>query len=249
VRRFTMVDDTALIRAILSRAKREGALVIYTVVDTDNRDCLEREAAKLGVEVLDPLGSFIVKVAGFLAEEPSGVPGKQHQIDASYYRRIEAIEFAVKHDDGQSPHTLHKADIVLVGLSRTSKTPLSSHLAQAGWRVANVPLYPGAAVPAEVLAVDQGKVYGLRIDPDVLVQVRRERLRHLGLPEDATYADHQRIVQEVNWCHAVYREHPQWPVIDVSGRAIEETAAKISQLHHLRLRARERPGGRSPDRS
>ena len=192
VRVFTMVEDTARILSILSGARRERALVAYTIVDAQNRDFLEREAAKRGVEAVDVLGSFIVKLALFLEQKPLGIPGKQHQVDASYYRRIEAIEFAVKHDDGQAPHTLNKADMVLVGLSRTSKTPLSSYMAQMGWKVANAPLFPDISPPKEIFTIDQVKVYGLIIEAEALVRVRRERLKYLGLPDQAKYHEEER---------------------------------------------------------
>jgi regulator of PEP synthase PpsR (kinase-PPPase family) len=240
VRMFTMVEDTARILSILSRAGREKALIVYTIVDSQNRDFLEREAAKRGVEAVDVLGSFIIKLALFLDQKPLGIPGKQHQADASYYRRIEAIEFTVKHDDGQAPHTMYKADLVLIGLSRTSKTPLSSYMAQLGWKIANVPLFPDINPPKEIFTIDQLKVYGLIIEPEALVLVRRERLKYLGLPNHADYADRNKIENEIKWCRAFYRKHPQWPVVDVSGKAIEETAAKIMQLHQARIDARER---------
>jgi regulator of PEP synthase PpsR (kinase-PPPase family) len=249
VRLFTMVEDTALILSILSRASREEALVAYTIVDAQSRDFLEREAAKRGVETVDVLGNFIIKLALFLEQKPLGIPGRQHEVDADYYRRIEAIEFAVKHDDGQAPHTLHKADMVLVGLSRTSKTPLSSYMAQMGWKAANVPLFPDIAPPKEIFSIDQVKTYGLIIEPDSLVRVRQERLKYLGLPENAKYADREKIVSEIEWCRAFFRKHPQWPVVDVSGKAIEEIAAKIIQLHQVRLRARESAGWQAQRRT
>jgi hypothetical protein len=240
VRLFTMVEDTARILSILSGARKEKAIIAYTIVDAQNRDFLEREAAKRGVEVIDVMGSFIIKLALFLEQKPLGIPGKQHQADASYYQRIEAIEFTVKHDDGQAPHTMNKADLVLEGLSRTSKTPLSSYMAQMGWKVANVPLFPDITPPGEIFTVDQVKIYGLIIEPEALVRVRRERLKYLGLPDHAKYADRDKIEREIRWCRAFYRKHPQWPVVDVSGKAIEETAAKVMQLHQARLEARER---------
>jgi regulator of PEP synthase PpsR (kinase-PPPase family) len=239
VRLFTMVEDVTLLLSILSRAQQEKALVAYTIVAPDNREFLEREAAKRELETVDVMGNFIVKLALFLEQRPLGIPGKQHKIDANYYRRIEAIEFAVKHDDARSPHTLHRADIVLVGLSRTGKTPLSAYMAQMGWKVANIPLVPDISPPEETFAIDQVKVYGLAIEPDALVRVRQERLKYLGLPDDAKYADRNKILQEIAWCQAFYRKHSHWPVIDVSGRAIEEVAARIMQLHSARLQARQ----------
>jgi regulator of PEP synthase PpsR (kinase-PPPase family) len=240
VRLFTMVEDTARILSILSGARRDRALVAYTIVDAQKRDFLEREAAKRGVQAIDVLGSFIIKLSLFLDQKPLNIPGKQHQADAAYYRRIEAIEFTVKHDDGKAPHTMNNADLVLIGLSRTSKTPLSSYMAQLGWKVANAPLFADINPPREIFTIDQLKIYGLTIEPEALVRVRRERLKYLGLPDTADYADRDKIEREIKWCRTFYRKHPQWPVIDVSGKAIEETAAKIMQLHQARLDARER---------
>ncbi len=158
----------------------------------------------------------------------------QHQLDEEYFQRVEAVEFAVKNDDGQAPHNLHRADMVLIGLSRTCKTPLSMYLAHRGLKVANVPLMPEIPPPPELFQIDQEKIYALIIDLNSLVRVRSERLKHLGLPPDAEYAQRENIARELRWCREFYARHPIWPVIDTSGRAVEETAAEMIRIKNER---------------
>ena len=166
----------------------------------------------------------------FFGVRPLFATGIRHQRDAEYFRRIEAVEFAVKSDDGQSPQNLRRADMVLVGLSRTSKTPLSMYLAHKGYKVANVPLVPEIPPPKELFEIDQEKIYGLIIDLNSLVRARHQRLRQLGLPPDAEYAARENIARELRWVREFYARHPVWPVVDTSGRAVEETAAEMVRI-------------------
>ena len=189
---------------------------------------------ELNVEVADVIGGLVLRLASYLGSQPLFTPGIQHQLDADYFRRIEAVEFAVKSDDGQSPQNLTRADMVLVGLSRTSKTPLSMYLAHKGFRVANVPLVPEIPPPKELFDIDQEKVYALIIDLNSLVRVRHQRLRQLGLPPDAEYAARENIARELRWCREFFARHPSWPVVDTSGRAVEETAAEMIRIKRER---------------
>jgi regulator of PEP synthase PpsR (kinase-PPPase family) len=140
------------------------------------------------------------------------------------------VEFAVNNDDGAEPRNLPKADLVLVGISRTSKTPLSTYLAQRGIKVANCPLVLGVEPPAELEQVETSKVYGLTIQADALVRIRQARLSHLGMPTDSSYAMRDHIQREISYAQEIFRNHPDWPVIDVTAKAIEETAADILRL-------------------
>jgi hypothetical protein len=151
-----------------------------------------------------------------------------------YFRRIEAVEFAVKNDDGAEPRNLPKADLVLVGISRTSKTPLSTYLAQKGLKVANVPLVLGVDPPAELEQVPDSKVYGLVIRPEALEKIRKARLTHLGMPADSSYGTRKHIEEELEYSRAIFRAHPNWPIIDVTSKAIEETAADILRIYKER---------------
>ncbi len=227
---FTRVRSKFEIRELMERAHREHAFVVYTVIDPEHRDLIQNTARELNIECADLIGGLVLKLTTFLAAQPLLTPGIQHQLDAEYFRRIEAVEFAVKSDDGQSPQNLHRADMILIGLSRTSKTPLSMYLAHKGYRVANVPLVPEIPAPKELFEIDQEKIYALIIDLNSLVRVRHQRLRQLGLPPDAEYAARENIARELRWCREFYARHPTWPVVDTSGRAVEETAAEVIRI-------------------
>jgi hypothetical protein len=236
---FTRVRSRVEITEILQEATRENAFVVYTIIDPEHRDHLQRTADELGVESADVIGGLVVKLGMFLETQPLFSVGIKHQMDAEYFRRIDAVEFAVKSDDGQSMQNLHRADMVLVGLSRTSKTPLSMYLAHKGYRVANVPLVPEIPPPKELFEIDQEKIYGLIIDLNSLVRVRHQRLKALGLPPDAEYAAREHIARELRWCREFYARNPTWPVVDTSNRAVEESAAEMERIMKERL-ARER---------
>ena len=227
---FTRVRSKFEIRELMERAHREHAFVVYTVIDPEHRDLIQNTARELNIESADLIGGLVLKLTTFFGQQPLLTPGIQHQLDAEYFKRIEAVEFAVKSDDGQSLQNLHRADMVLIGLSRTSKTPLSMYLAHKGYKVANVPLVPEIPAPKEMFDVDQEKIYALIIDLNSLVRVRHQRLRQLGLPPDAEYAARENIARELRWCREFYARHPTWPVVDTSGRAVEETAAEVIRI-------------------
>ena len=224
---FFQVRDKQQVRHIVREAAKEKALVAFSVVEPSLRDFLLREADSEGIEAIDVIGDFIMHLSTFLGEKPSQIPGRQHALDDEYYRRIEAINFAVKHDDGKLPQGLSMADLLLVGLSRSGKTPLSIYLAHQGWKVANVPLHPDMMAPDELFQVDQRKVFGLLISVESLVKVREARLEQLGLGPYAKYADPVKIADEIAWCRAYYEQNDQWRIMDISDKAIEEAAASI----------------------
>jgi regulator of PEP synthase PpsR (kinase-PPPase family) len=151
-----------------------------------------------------------------------------------YFRRIEAVEFTVKSDDGKEPRNFKKADLVLVGVSRTSKTPLSTLLAQRGLKVANLPIVLGVQAPPELNEAHQDRIVGLTIGLDPLVEIRKARLKQLGMSVDSAYGLREQVREELEYANRIFRDHPHWPVIDVTGRAIEETAVII--LESLRER-------------
>lgn len=227
---FTRVRSKFEIREIMERAAKEHAFVVYTVIDPEHREFIQSTAVELQVEVSDLIGGLVLKLGHVFGVPPLFATGIKHQLDEEYFRRIEAVEFAVKSDDGQSLQNLKRADMVLVGLSRTSKTPLSMYLAHKGYKVANVPLVPEIPPPKEMFDLDQERVYALIIDLNSLVRVRHQRLRQLGLPPDAEYAARENIARELRWCREFYARHPTWPVVDTSGRAVEETAAELIRI-------------------
>lgn len=218
------------IGVVLDHAAERGALVVHTLVNPQLRDHLYAEAKARDVRSVDLLGALLGTLSEFLDEQPQGMPGKQFRLDELYFQRVAAMEFSVKADDGQDPQLWRKADIVLVGVSRTSKTPVSSHLAQAGYRVANVPVVQGIEPPAELLDLAPGHVFALTIDPAKLMEIRQSRLAHLGVGLRGEYADREHVFQEVRWALRFYRQRTDWPVIDVTTMAVEETAAEILKL-------------------
>ena len=227
VKTFFQVTMEEQIHRIAKEAAQDKALVAFSVVQAPLRDFLIKEADRRGVQAIDVIGDFIFHLSRFLGQDPMQIPGRQHALDDEYYRRIEAINFTVKHDDGKLPQGLTLADLVLVGLSRSGKTPLSIYLAHQGWKVANLPLHPDLAAPEELFQIEQHKIFGLIINVENLVRVREARLEQLGLAPYAKYADPLKIADEIDWCESFYEENPTWKIIDISDKAIEEAAASI----------------------
>lgn len=234
IRRVPNITDTDTLAEIVRQASSNKYLIAYTLVVNELADFLQAEASQLGVtcvDILGPLMSAFKKTSGI---EPKREPGLLRKVDEMYYRRIEAVEFAVRYDDGKDPRGINLADIVLVGVSRTSKTPLSMYLAHKRIKVANVPLVPEVAVPEELFHVEKGKVIGLTIKPQLLNHIRAERLKTLGLQGQASYANPERILEELEVSEQVMRKLG-CPVIDVTNRAVEETASKILEIYYRRL--------------
>ncbi|WP_437574375.1 pyruvate, water dikinase regulatory protein [Sorangium sp. So ce887] len=234
IRLHTRVRTPDIARPVLERAAREGALVVFTVVSPELREFVHASTAELNIEAIDLIGSLIGRLGTFLDREPINLPSAMLPLSEEYFRRIEAVEFAVKSDDGKEPRNFKRADIVLVGVSRTSKTPLSTLLAQRGLKVANLPLVLGVAPPPELVDAPQDRVVGLTIGLDQLCEIRQARLRQLGMPSETNYAMREHVRQELDFARRLFAAHPEWPVVDVTGRAIEETAVII--LEHLKER-------------
>lgn len=226
IRRINNVRTKNQVYEALDEALEKGALVVYTIVNRELAQLIHDECDGLGLINIDLLTPLLMKLADTFGRSPKETPGLLHGVDEAYFRRIEAIEFTVKHDDGQEPRNLRQADIVLVGISRTSKTPLSIYLAHRGWKVANVPLVKGIEPPEQLFQVDPKRVAGLVIDPQRLLELRVARLRNLGQDPRAAYADYEQIEEELQSARKFFRYQP-WVVIDVSGKSIEETANEV----------------------
>jgi regulator of PEP synthase PpsR (kinase-PPPase family) len=227
IRLHTRVRTKEAARPVLESAAKDGALVVFTVVSPELREFIHAQSYELKVEALDLIGSLIGKLATFLDRQPINTPSGMLPLTDEYFRRIEAVEFAVKSDDGKEPRNFKKADLVLCGVSRTSKTPLSTLLAQRGLKVANQPIVLGVTLPPELEETPPDRVVGLTIEIDQLIEIRKARLKQLGMPTDASYGLREQVKQELDYARQIFAEHPQWPVIDVTGRAIEETAVII----------------------
>ncbi|MEW6675811.1 MAG: pyruvate, water dikinase regulatory protein [Nitrospirota bacterium] len=227
VKTFFLVTEKRHISRIIKQAAEDDALLAFSIVEPTLRDFLIQETERRGIKAIDVIGDFILQLSIFLNEKPLAIPGRQYILDEDYFRRIEAINFAVKHDDGKLPQGLKLADMILVGLSRTGKTPLSTYLANQGWKVANVPVHPDMFPPEELFQVDQRKVFGLIISVESLVKFREARLKQLGLAPYAKYADPVRVADEIEWSREFFKQNPRWRVLDISNKAIEEAAASI----------------------
>ncbi|MDT8440682.1 MAG: pyruvate, water dikinase regulatory protein [Desulfuromonadales bacterium] len=226
VRRISNIRTKNQVYEALDEALGKSSLVVYTIVNRELAQLVHDECDGLGLRCIDLLTPLLMKLADSFGRSPHETPGLLHGVDEAYFRRIEAIEFTVKHDDGQEPRNLHHADIVLVGVSRTSKTPLSIYLAHRGWKVANIPLVKGIEPPEQLFQVDAHRVAGLVIDPQRLVELRAARLRNLGQDPRAAYADYEQIEEELQYARRYFRGRP-WVVINVSGKSIEETANEV----------------------
>jgi regulator of PEP synthase PpsR (kinase-PPPase family) len=230
IERFNKIRTRGVLENILERAVEQNATVVATVVDPELRVFLISRALQLGVHVVDVLFPLLETLSKQLGKRPSAIPGLLRQLDESYFRRVWAVEYTVRHDDGMAVHDLGEADIVLVGISRTSKTPLSMYLGHKGYKVANIPLVPGAEVPRELLEVDQNKVIGLVIDPDRLAEIRAARVETLGSAPAGDYADTRKIFEELEWSREIFKRNKRWPVLDVTGKALEENAVEIERI-------------------
>lgn len=231
IHRIPYVEGTETIDEVISMAQDSNSMIAYTLVIPELRQYLESETYKAGVLAVDIMGPMLLGLQQLLKIPPKFQPGMVHQLDEDYFRKVEAIEFAVKYDDGRDPRGILRADIVLIGVSRTSKTPLSMYLAHKRVKVANVPLVPEVAPPEELFQADPKKCIGLTINPEALNSIRAERLKSLGLQAQASYATIERIISELEYSNQVMQQIG-CKVIDVTSKAVEETANII--LENLR---------------
>ena len=228
IRRHPYINNKNLLMDVLEKAKEVNALVMYSMVNQELVDYAKSYCEDNNISYIDLLSSVIGQMAEKAGIEPIREPGVIRKMDKSYFDRIEAIEFAVKYDDGKDPRGVLKADVVLVGISRTSKTPLSMYLANKQLKVANVPLVPEVPIPKELMEVET-RIIGLTNSPDTLNRIRMERLRALGLSGAANYAKLERILEELDYSEEIMKTL-KCPVINVSNKAIEETAGIIIDI-------------------
>ncbi|MBK8019919.1 MAG: kinase/pyrophosphorylase [Chloroflexi bacterium] len=229
------VDIAPLIRKpeqledIVMRASLCDALIAHTLVDVQLRRELVALARKHHVVEIDLMGPLLERVAGRLNQIPLGQPGLYRKQNEEDLRRIDAIEFSVEHDDGKRSHEMSQAEIVLLGVSRVGKTPLSMYLATLGWKTANIPLIVNLSPPPELAQVDRRRVVGLTMQPGQLVLYRKQRVRHMGIIDLPTYAEAEASAEELDYARHIFREG-QFRVIDTTDKPIEETAQEILNI-------------------
>ena len=244
--RIPYIEDKAQIDEIIQDAKNGNHVICHTIVSLELRNYLHEKAAENNIPAVDIMGPVLDAVGTVASTKPRmtagmvhkldqeyfkkvEVPGTLHRLDTEYFNKISAIEFAVKYDDGKNPSGFEKADVVIIGVSRTSKTPLSMFLAYKKIKAANLPLVPEVPLPEELFKIPPKKIVGLIIDPYKLNNIRSERLRAIGLEDEANYASIERINSELEYAKAIMRRlHCQ--VLDVSNKSIEETASLVMQL-------------------
>lgn len=229
IRRIPFIDEESTIDEILLSAKENQALVAFTLVVPELKEYLIKRANEYGIRLVDILGPMITQMELMVNIPPRSKPGMVHQLDEDYFKKVEAIEFAVKYDDGKDSRGILRADVILVGVSRTSKTPLSMYLAHKRIKATNVPLVPEVAPPDELFMVSPRKCIGLTINPEQLNSIRTERLKSLGLTAQANYASLDRILVELEYAEKIMKKIG-CPVINVTNKAVEETANIILEM-------------------
>jgi regulator of PEP synthase PpsR (kinase-PPPase family) len=231
--RWSLIRTRFQLHRVLDGLQAEPGPVLSSLVDKALRSELDMACAKLGVPIVHVLDQVMSMLQDHVGEQAAARPGRQYTLDADYFRRIDAIHYVLAHDDGQSQAGIAEADVVLVGVSRSSKTPTSFYLANRGIKAGNIPLVPGIALP-QALEHPNCPVVGLTLDPQALIDIRRHRLRMLGTNtvgqhDRGEYTDQEAVTAELLWAKRLCTSRG-WPVIDVSRRSIEETAATIIQL-------------------
>lgn len=226
IQKYPMVKSKEILTGILNSAKKEHAMIIHTFVDSDFSNAINEFCQTENLPVIDAISNVINTIASITGKKPLGESGINHNTNESYFNRIEAIEFAVTYDDGKDPSGFTKADIVLLGVSRTSKTPLSLYLANHGYKVANLPLVPKTKIPDEIFQVDPNRVFGLTNDVAVLNNIRRQRMIAYGLNPDTVYSNTDSIQAELDFATDLYRKIGCLQ-INVANKSIEETAMFI----------------------
>lgn len=230
---WPLVRTKHQLERVITEIKKNPGPVIFTMVDKKMRERLQEECEEMGVPCTAVLDPIMRSLSSYLGIAASQIPGLQHTLDDAYFQRVAAIDFAMRYDDGKNLSGLKEADVILIGVSRTSKTPTSVFLARRGIKAANIPLVPGVPIPEEKLNLPKPMYVGLTTTPDRLMQLRRTRLKagddDKDLYPENEYLDIEKIEEEVRSARKLFARH-EWPVIDVTKRSVEETAAEIMSL-------------------
>jgi regulator of PEP synthase PpsR (kinase-PPPase family) len=230
---WPMVRSEAHLDRILIDVAANPGLVLFTLVNVAMRQKLEARCRALGLPTVAALDAVTDALSGILGQQAKARPGRQHALDAAYFARVEAIQYTIAHDDGLNHHEWEEADILLAGVSRTSKTPTSIYLANRGYKTANIPLVPESPPPPALYTLKHPMVVGLVTSADRLVQVRRNRLLSLNQAPDTDYVAEDKVKEEIAFARRIFGDNG-WPVIDVTRRSIEESAAAIINLFNER---------------
>jgi [pyruvate, water dikinase]-phosphate phosphotransferase / [pyruvate, water dikinase] kinase len=223
------VHDPGQVAEVVDMAAARGGTILHTMMETSLRKDLVRKARASQVAEIDLVGAILARVATVVGKEPMGKPGLYRQRRAAYFERLEAIDYSIQHDDGAHTDDLDQAEIVLVGISRVGKTPLSMYLAVLGWKVANVPLVQELPPPEMLFKLDRHRVIGLIVEPEQITARRRHRQRNTGMDFGSRYTDQDTAEDEIDWARRLYRRHG-WAMINLTDKSIEESADEIIAL-------------------
>lgn len=224
-----LVRSAKQVERILAEIEAAPGIVLYTLINAELSALVERRCRDLSLPSVSVLAPVLSVYRSYLGTESTPRVGGQHVLDADYFRRIDALNFTMMHDDGQHAANLAEADVILVGISRTSKTPTSIYLANRGIKTANVPLVPGVALPDTLLSLNGPLIVGLIATPERIVQIRRNRLLSINAQDSSDYVDRDAVIAEIAATRKLCTRH-SWPVLDVTRRSIEETAAAVISL-------------------
>ncbi len=227
--RYPYVTEQKQLNEIIKKASEKKSVIVFTTVIEHLKKTIIDECNKNNIMYVDIMSSLLSIFHDVLGSDPINEPGTIRKLDERYFNRVAAIEFAVKYDDGKDSRGIKKADIVLIGVSRTSKTPLSMYLAHKNIKVANVPLVPEASIPEELFDIPKKKIIGLTANPTKLNEIRQERLKALGLNSNASYANLNRILEELEYAENIMKK-VGCAIIDVSNKAVEESASIIMEI-------------------
>lgn len=227
IRRRARIDTPEKVSEVIAEARETGGFIIYTFVSPELRQDLQEKAKAQNVPVVDVMGPTLKQLTDFVHANPSDLPGRQYTLTQNYYQRNDAVEFTVKHDDGLGLDTLNNADIIILGISRTSKTPLSMYLAFRGYRVANVPIVKNVELPTEIFATNRNKMVGVIVDPESLASWRTSRMNKLGRSLNEEYVNIEYIKEEFAYQRKLFAQLGNIPMINVTKKAIEESATEI----------------------
>jgi regulator of PEP synthase PpsR (kinase-PPPase family) len=227
---WTLVRTKPQMERVIEAIREKPGAVMYTLVDNGLRDMLKMECARRGLPCIAVLSTVVAELSAYLGVETHAQPGKQHELNEDYFTRVDAISYALAHDDGQAHWELQDADIILVGVSRTSKSPTCVYLAYKGLKTANIPYVLNCPLPPDIDKLKKPLMIGLTISPDRLQQIRKTRLQSLKQDQDTNYVDMELLQQEVTESRKLFNKY-RWPVIDVTKRSVEETAATIMQYY------------------
>ena len=231
---FTRTENQII--EIIKKAKQQDkSIILYTLVDKALTEFLNKNSKKEKIPCYGVMGELISSFSKILNQKSLRIPSRQHKLDDEYYDRVEAIQFTMKHDDGKDLNDIEESDIIILGVSRTSKTPTSIYLANRGYKTSNIPLVNEKSVPNSIINNKKICIVGLTTEPERLIDLRKNRLRLIRENEKSNYTNLKRIIEEVKQAKKTFKKY-KWPIIDVTRKSVEETAASIIKIHEIKKR-------------